>query len=95
MNNISIRDLLKLKNPNILDIRTSNLYNKDHIPGSVNISVNNLTSNPSLYLKDNQNYYIYCEFGYKSKRICKVLSKLGYNVINVDGGYDEYINFIK
>ena len=36
-------------------------------------------------------YYIYCQRGMKSKNLCKYLKKIGYDVVNVIGGYEAWI----
>lgn len=89
--NITIEQLIKLKNPNIIDIRSIENYNHKHIPNSINIPFTNLLSNPSKYLKYSETYYIYCSSGIKSTKVCNYLSKQGYNVINVLGGYEDWI----
>lgn len=77
---------------NIIDIRDSYLYNLSNIPTSKNIPNNFLLSNPEKYLDKNKIYYIYCASGYKSAPTCTKLSTLGYQVINVLGGYNEYLS---
>ena len=51
-----------------------------------NIDINNLLS---LHNKDT--YYIYCQSGSRSKLIVNKLNNLGYNVINVNGGFNAYL----
>lgn len=88
---ISVRELLSLNNPNIIDIRSFEKYNDNHIPGARNIVSNDLVSNPSKYLDRNSTYYIYCQKGITSKSTANMLRMLGYNVIDVAGGYESYI----
>lgn len=88
---ISVNELLRLNNPNIIDIRSNQKYNDNHIPGSVNISYDALTNNPSNFLEKNYTYYIYCQKGITSKTVCQILRALGYNVISVIGGYEAYL----
>ncbi len=76
---------------NIIDIRDSNLFNKGHIYNAKNISMNLLTNMPEKYLNKEDVYYIYCSSGYKSQKCCKLLEMVGYNVVNVSGGYEKYI----
>lgn len=90
MKSISVSELLKISNANIIDIRDHDWYLKDHIPNAKNIPMPELTRDPEQYLKREQQYFIYCEFGYKSKRICELLEKLGYHVIDVKDGYFSY-----
>lgn len=79
---------------NIIDIRDNYLYKIGNIPSSKNIPANFLIVNPDKYLNKNELYYIYCSFGMQSNKVCSKLSNLGYNVINVMGGYNDYISKI-
>ena len=74
----------------IIDIRDNYKYNLGNIPTSKNIPSNFLITNPENYLNKEDIYYIYCDFGNTSARVCNILSKKGYKVINVLGGYNEY-----
>ena len=77
---------------NIIDIRKSYLYNIGNIPTSINIPSNFLLMDPSRYLDKEQEYYIYCTQGIESTSVCNKLSSLGYNVVNVLGGYHDYLS---
>ena len=83
-----------LNNINIIDIRDNYLYNIESVPNSKNIPMNFLLMNPSNYLDKNNTYYIYCNRGINSKKTCDVLTGLGYDVINLIGGYVEYKQLI-
>ncbi len=91
MKNININDLLNIKNANIIDIRNNFSYMKGHIPGAINITYQELLFNPERYLNRNKVYYIYCDSGSRSKVIVNELNNLGYNTINVLGGYNSYL----
>lgn len=88
---ISISDLLKKENLNIIDIRSIESYNNNHIPGAINIPFEKLIVNPSKYLSFGLIYYIYCQKGIKSIKTCQILQKKGYKVVNIDGGYESWI----
>lgn len=90
VNSITVSELLLLFNPDIIDIRDNNLYREGHIPGANNIPIDFLLQDPSRYIKSAGTYYLYCDFGLTSSRICQVLSQLGYNVINIADGYYGY-----
>ena len=77
---------------NIIDIRKNYLYNIGNIPTSKNIPSNFLLSDPSRYLDKEQEYYIYCTQGIESTNVCNKLSSLGYKVVNVLGGYHNYLS---
>ena len=79
---------------NIIDIRDNYLYQMGSIPSSKNIPINYLVVDPSKYLNKNDVYYIYCSFGHQSTYVCSKLYNMGYNVVNVIGGYDGYFKQI-
>lgn len=89
--NISISNLKKLRNIEIIDIRSVQKYNDNHIIGSKNIPFLKLLLYPNNYLSKNNKYYIYCQKGNKSKQLCNVLTNYGFNVVNVIGGYEAWI----
>lgn len=86
MNTISIEELKKLNNVNIVDIRDSNKYQIKHLENAINLTFNNLLLNTDKYLDKNKCYYIYCYTGKISSNLCNILRKNGYNVISVIGG---------
>ena len=77
---------------NIIDIRASYFYNMGNIPTSKSIPSSYLLMDPERYLNKNEEYYIYCTQGVQSTKVCDQLSSLGYNVINVLGGYQDYLS---
>lgn len=88
---ISIKDLLKNKNCNIIDIRSIESYNNNHIPGAVNIPFEKIITTPEKYLQKATKYYLYCRSGITSKKACEILIRMGYNVTNIYGGYEEWL----
>lgn len=76
---------------NIIDIRKNYLYNLGSIPSSKNIPSSYLLIEPKKYLDKEKEYYIYCTQGMESVKVCAKLSKQGYKVVNVLGGYHDYI----
>jgi rhodanese-related sulfurtransferase len=92
---ISIYDLSKLKNPTIIDVRDKDEYEIGHITNALNIPFDDLLIKCEKILDINKEYYIYCEFGLRSSRICEFLDDLGYNVNMIDGGYKEWVSLNK
>ena len=85
---ISIKELLPIiEQVDLIDIRTIAKYNDNHIPGAINIQMEDLMINPSKYILKNKRYYIYCQKGLASTN----LSKLGYDVVSVSGGYEGWL----
>lgn len=89
--NITINKLLNLSNTNIIDVRSIENFNSNHIPGAKNISMESLLLNPNKYLNKYDTYYIYCQKGSRSKKICEILFRLGYKTVNILGGYEAWI----
>ena len=90
--NISMKEFIsKMDHLNIIDIRSIQSYNNNHIPGAVHIPWEKLIANPSAYINKGDYYYLYCEKGKRSSQVCSILRKMGYFTINIDGGYEEWI----
>ena len=95
-NSISIKMINEILNNNqnkkILDIRDKYEYILSHIPRAINIPYNYLITIPNNYLNIYTTYYIYCDNGIKSRKLCDYLSNLGYKVVDLIGGYKEYLD---
>ena len=76
---------------NIIDIRSIQSYNNNHIPNAKNIPMEKLLINPEQYLNKSDRYYIYCQKGLSSENVCDILNKLGFDTANIDGGYESFI----
>lgn len=92
MSTIIIPELIPILNRiNLIDIRSGVSYNNNHIPGAKNIGYTELLTNYSKYLNKNEKYYFYCQKGMNSYKLCSYLSSLGYDVVNIAGGYESWI----
>lgn len=89
--NISVNNLSKLGNINIIDIRSYEKYNNGHILDARNIMFEKLLVDPSKYINKKNKYYIYCQRGVTSVKLCSILGRMGYDVINVTGGYEAWL----
>lgn len=84
-------DLLNSKSVNLIDIRDNYIYSKGTIKNAKNIPTNSLITNPEIYLNKNEYYYIFCNYGTTSRSLCDYLSRQGFKVINIIGGYHSYL----
>ena len=75
----------------LIDIREVNEYNRGSIKSAKNIPMQTLLGNPDKYLKKDKEYYILCQSGGRSARVCSELSKEGFNVTNIAGGVGSYL----
>lgn len=92
LKNIDVKHLKNLIGTiNIIDIRSVEKYNTSHIETSINIKADALLMNPNKYISKEKEYYIYCQYGRSSMRVCMTLSSLGYKVINILGGYESWL----
>ncbi len=88
---ISVSYFNKLSNVNVIDIRSVEKYNSSHIPGAINVPSDKLLLRPLDYISKGSKYYLYCQHGMSSLNVCRILSKLGFNIVNINGGYEEWI----
>lgn len=88
MSSINIHDFFSFDN--IIDIRDKFKYDLGHIDGAINIPYEKIISNPGDFLDKDKKYYLYCSKGITSSNVCNILSKLGYNVFSISGGYDKF-----
>ena len=90
--NITYQDL-KLKKDDliIIDIRSIEKYNNNHIPNSINIPSEKLIFEPSKYLDKTKTYCLYCTKGITSDKVGKILASKGYKIYNLIGGYESWI----
>lgn len=91
INSISVSELKMLGNVNLIDIRSIEKYNNKHIMNAINIPMEQLLINPNKYLNKYERYYIYCQKGMQSRKMCQILTNSGYNVTNITGGYEAWI----
>ena len=78
----------------LIDIRDKYEYILGNIKNSINIPYNYLALMPENYLNFDTTYYIYCDSGSKSRRLCIELRQLGYHVVDLIGGYNHYIDWV-
>lgn len=92
MNEISIKQLMNLKKPKIIDIRDKYSYSQGHINNAVNIPYYSLLSNYSIYLNKTDTYYLYCDYGKQSMEISNRLNLFGYHTFYIKEGYLDFKN---
>lgn len=89
MYEVGLDNLKYFTNYRFIDIRDKKEYLKEHIPGAINIEMEELLINSSKYLNNNTTYIIYCEKGESSSKLCKILNKK-YDVVNLKHGFKGY-----
>ena len=94
-NSISIKDFYEKYTNNssekltILDVREIHEYEAGHIPSAQNFPLSTLGLDFSK-LDKNQKYYVICQAGGRSAKAYDFLEVQGFNVINVEGGMNNW-----
>lgn len=91
ISSITVSELLTYSGLNIIDLRNEQSYNNNHIPNAINIPYIKLIAEPFKYLTKDKKYFLYCQKGITSLKTCKILASKGYKVVNIIGGYEEWI----
>ena len=73
----------------ILDVREIHEYAAGHIPSAENFPLSTLGSDFSKLDKD-QKYYVICQAGGRSAKAYDFLDAQGFDVINVEGGMNNW-----
>ena len=72
------------KGATIIDVRTVEEFNREHIPNAVNIPLDGIEK---IGYDKNDVLIIYCQTGIRSKEAVQKLANLGYtSLYNLDGG---------
>lgn len=90
-NSITFDELNKISNPKIIDIRSQNQYIQGHFNGAVHVSEYDLLFETAKYLQRGERYYIYCNYGNRSERVVLSLRQMGFDAVNIEGGYNNYL----
>lgn len=69
----------------LIDVRESSEYRSGHAPGARHISVQVIERRLSEIPKERQ-IVVMCQSGMRSQRAAEILSRNGYQVLNVSGG---------
>ena len=73
----------------ILDVREVDEFQAGHIDGALNAPLSKL-ENGYKQLDSSKRYYVICQGGMRSERACQFLETKGFDVINVEGGMNQW-----
>lgn len=76
-----------------LDVRTAEEFAEEHIAKTLNIDVlkNDFESKAVAMLPKNHIIAVNCRSGKRSKNAARILVKNGFKVIELDGGYNDWV----
>ena len=73
----------------ILDVREVDEFEAGHIEGAVNVPLSTLDKGYEQ-LDASKRYYGICQGGMRSERACQFLETKGFDVVNVEGGMNQW-----
>jgi NADPH-dependent 2,4-dienoyl-CoA reductase/sulfur reductase-like enzyme/rhodanese-related sulfurtransferase len=83
-------DIAKDPSKIILDVRDPGEYQSGHVPGAINLPLNELRGRLGELPKDKE-IWCYCRIGQRSYYANRVLSQNGFKARNLPGGYLSYL----
>lgn len=74
----------------LLDVRTPSEYRQGHIPGSVNLPLQDIEHAPGLPESKDSMLFVYCRSGNRSRLATQMLQSMGYKNAKNIGGIAAY-----
>jgi len=74
----------------LVDVRTPEEYAQGHLPGSINIPIQNIIRVEQILPDKEPPLFVYCQSGARSRRAAAFLEKLGYESVSNLGGISGY-----
>lgn len=88
--NEGIKQYEAAENGVLLDVRTAGEYRSGHIPGSINLSVDNIDKAAKVLPDKSKEIFVYCLSGARSSQAVNFLKRSGYENVNNIGGLNRY-----
>ena len=83
-------DDFEVKGFQLIDVRTTDEFSCGHIPGALNIPVDEIRERISEIRE--KNLLVNCQVGQRGHTATLLLKELGFNAVNLDGGYLTWSN---
>ncbi|KXB06176.1 hypothetical protein AKJ53_01135 [candidate division MSBL1 archaeon SCGC-AAA382F02] len=81
------REMIKSKDPVVLDVRTPDEFESGHIPGAILLPVDELKGSTFLEIPHDEEILCYCRSGHRSSWAAEYLSLKGFTrAYNLSGG---------
>lgn len=76
------KEILDKTNGVLLDVRSHQEYNEEHLPGAININIYDLKKEITDKIKNKETtIVVYCSCGVRSKKAKEILEELGYTEV--------------
>jgi NADPH-dependent 2,4-dienoyl-CoA reductase/sulfur reductase-like enzyme/rhodanese-related sulfurtransferase len=76
--------------PLLLDVRTPQEFSQGHIPGALNVPLDELRSRLGELPRNNGQIAVYCQVGQRGYLATRILQQAGFSAANIGGGYKTY-----
>ena len=88
---VDMESVLRADGPGyfVVDVRTPQEFDAGHIPGAVNVPVDELRSRLGELPRDLE-IAAYCQVGQRGYLATRILRQAGFQAVNVGGGYKTY-----
>ena len=86
----SVYDKIMNHEITLVDVRTVEEYLSGHVPGSYSIALNEINKIANIISNRDQNVFVYCQSGMRSRRACQALVEMGYSSVTDLGGICEW-----
>ena len=90
MQSITVQQLRERSGVPLIDVREPDEFAAGRVPGAVNLPMSQLGERLDE-LPDGA-FDVICKVGGRSARVAEALTARGYDVVNVDGGTDAWID---
>ena len=74
----------------LLDVRTPEEYAEGHIPGSVNVPLQQIDGITSALADKDKTVFVYCRSGARSSQAVAFMKQMGYTEVHNIGGILDY-----
>lgn len=74
----------------LLDVRTPEEYREGHIPGSVNVPLQQIDKVTSAVADKDMTVFVYCRSGARSNQAVAFMKQMGYTEVHNIGGILDY-----
>ena len=79
----------------LIDVRTPEEYQEGHIPGSINIPLQQMEQAETVVKDKNKKLYVYCRSGSRSRQATGILKEMGYHDVHNIGGIMNYKRMVE
>ena len=90
INKINITDYVKENNDILVDLRSPGKYSFGTLEGAVNIPFDD--TDKLFSLPYDKRIVLFCQIGRFSSEIAELLSDIGYETVDLEGGYIRYLS---